>query len=186
MRILKFKAKVEAELESVKWERVAKMMEDDGRAMTAKEVRLRFKEIEKNGFQVSTPISDEGMLEFDPADMDAIDRELAGLNDIGNTSDLTESETSDVDMSMDFGRQEDEVDDEMGGLTETEQQLIESFGEADPREDAELESNGPLEKVNATEEGALLGEGGSKLNQEAAEESHALSTKLEDGGRGEV
>lgn len=44
MRILNSKAIVEAELEPDKWERVARMTEEDGgKVMTAKEVRLLFK-----------------------------------------------------------------------------------------------------------------------------------------------
>jgi hypothetical protein len=45
MRILKFKAKVEAELEADKWDRVARLTEaDGGKILSAREVRLRFKE----------------------------------------------------------------------------------------------------------------------------------------------
>ena len=79
-RILKFKAKVEAELEADKWERVARMTEDDGgKTMTAREIRNRFKEIERNSFRVSAVNSDGGISEATYNHMDSIDRELAGV-----------------------------------------------------------------------------------------------------------
>jgi hypothetical protein len=61
MRILNFKAIVEIEFEPDKWERVARMTEEDReKVMTAKEVRLRFKETERNSFQVSAVNNDNG------------------------------------------------------------------------------------------------------------------------------
>ena len=153
------------------------MTEDDGgQVMTAKEVRRRFKEIEKNGFHVSTPDKDDGVSEGNPADMDPVDRELAGLGDGGSTGDLTDLETSDVDNLIDFEGELSGVDSEVGGLTEAEQKLIESFEEVADLEDAELKSNGRPEEVFAAEEGALLDEGNSKLGQEDPEERNDLST----------
>ena len=93
MRILKFKAKVEAELETDKWTRVANMTEEDGgKVMTAREARLRFKEIERCGIHASAADSDYGMSEVTEADMDAIDRELAGVGDVNSSNDLPDSE----------------------------------------------------------------------------------------------
>ena len=178
MRILKFKAKVEAELEADKWERVARMTEGDGgQVMTAKEVRQRFKEIERNGFHVSTPDSDDGMSEVNSANMDPVDRELAGLGDCRSTGDLTDLEISVVDDSMDFGGGGvSGVDSEVGELTEEERMLMESFGEVAGLEDAELESSGRPTEVVSAEDGALVDEGNSRLDQEDPKERNALST----------
>ena len=101
MRLLNFKAKVEAELEAEKWERVARMTEEDGgKVMAAKEVRLRFKEIERSGFQVSGSNPENNLPDVTEADMDPIDRELAGVGEVDGVSDLSDVEHSDLDESM--------------------------------------------------------------------------------------
>ena len=103
MRILKFKAKVEAELEADKWERVARMTKDDGgKIMTAKEVRLRFKEIQDSGLQATSTNSDDEMSEATEADLDSIDQELFGVGEANGCSDLSELEQGDVGKPMDF------------------------------------------------------------------------------------
>ena len=79
------------------------MTEDDGgKIMTAKEVRLRFKEIQDSGLQVSGANSDDEMPEVTEADLDSIDRELVGVGEANGYSDLSELEQSDVDEPMDF------------------------------------------------------------------------------------
>jgi hypothetical protein len=101
MRILNFKAKVEAELEMEKWERVARMTEEDGgKVMAAKEVRLRFKEIERNGFQVRSSNPENNLPDVTEADMDPIDRELAGVGEVDGASGLSDVERSYLDESM--------------------------------------------------------------------------------------
>lgn len=118
MRILKFKAKVEAELEADKWERVARMTEDDGgKIMTAKEARLRFKEIQDSGLQISGTNSDDEMSEITEADLDSIDRELVGVGEANGYSDLSELEQNDVGGPTDFQLEIDGAGDEIKELT---------------------------------------------------------------------
>jgi hypothetical protein len=184
MRILKFKAKVEAELEADKWDRVARLTEaDGGKILSAREVRLRFKEIEKNGFQVSAANSDDGMPEVTEADMDAIDRELAGVRDVDGSSDLSDLEQSDLDMSMDFEREVREENREVEELTQAEQKLIESFGEANGLDDVDLDREGHLLEALAAEEGTLVGEGISKLDHEDIKDINTAGADVEQGGR---
>jgi hypothetical protein len=142
MRILKFKAKVEAEFEADKWERVARMTEDGGgKAMTAREVRLRFKEIQRNGFQVIDANSDDGLPEVTDTDMDIIDRELVGVRGVDDSS-LPDLEHNYVDEPMIL---EEHVGDEG---TEAEERMgstkWSSFGEAGRREDVEIANEAQL------------------------------------------
>ena len=162
------------------------MTEDDGgKVMTAREVRLRFKDMERDGFQVSAANSDDVMPEVTYADMDAIDRELAGVGEAGNASGLSDLEQSDVDESMDFEREVDRAGGEIGGLTLVEQRLIGGFGEANALGDVELDSGGRLVNIVGLGDGTLVDELSSKLVQEHSEESIVISAKVEEGGRGE-
>jgi len=74
--------------------------EDGGKVMAAKEVRLRFKEIERSGFQVSGSNPENNLPDVTEADMDPIDRELAGVGEVDGVSDLSDVEHSDLDESM--------------------------------------------------------------------------------------
>src|SRR5271168_4626277 len=131
---------VDAEFEADKWERVARMTEDDGgKVMTAKEVRLRFKEIQNSGLQISGANSDDEMPEVTEADLDSIDRELVG-GEANGSSNLSEFEQSDIDESMDFQPEIDGAGDEIEELTQAAQKFIESVGEANGLEDVEPDS----------------------------------------------
>jgi hypothetical protein len=186
MRILKFKAKVEAELEADKWERVARMTEDDGgKVMTAREARLRFKEIERNGFQVSAANSDDGLPEVTDADMDAIDRELAGVGDVDGSS-LSGLEQSYVDEPMRPGRDVRGEGSETQGLRLGEQKVIESFGQADGHEDVEIDNEARLIDSAAIEGITVVGEGSSKFVQEDSKENIPDGIEVDEGGRGVV
>ena len=141
MRILKLKAKVEAELEADKWERVARMTEDDGgKIMTANEVRLRFKEIQNSGLQISGANSDDEMPEVTEADLDSIDRELARGGEANGSSDLSELEQSDIGESVDFQPEIDGAGNEIEELTPAAQKFIGSVVEANDLGDVELDN----------------------------------------------
>ena len=117
------------------------MIEDDGgKVMTAKEVRLRFKEIQNSGLQINGANSDDEMLEVTEADLDSIDRELVGGGEANGSSDLSEFEQSDIGESMDFQPEIDGAGDEIEELTQAAQKFIESVGEANGLEDVELDS----------------------------------------------
>jgi hypothetical protein len=60
--------------------------------MTAKEVRLRSKEIERNGFQVSAANNDNSLPDVTEADMDPIDRELVGVQEVDAAKELSKVE----------------------------------------------------------------------------------------------
>jgi hypothetical protein len=137
----------------------------------------------KNGFQVSAANSDDGMPEVTEADMDAIDRELAGVRDVDGSSDLSDLEQSDLDMSMDFEREVREENREVEELTQAEQKLIESFGEANGLDDVDLDREGHLLEALAAEEGTLVGEGISKLDHEDIKDINTAGADVEQGGR---
>jgi hypothetical protein len=144
-RILKFKTKVEAELEADKWERVARMTEDDGgKVMTAKEVRLRFKEIQNSGFQINGASSDDEMPKATEADLDSIDQELVGVGEANGNSDLSELEQSDIGESMDFQPEIDGAGDEIEELSQAAQKFTESVGEANGLGGVEFDSGVPV------------------------------------------
>jgi len=107
------------------------MTEDDGgKVMTAKEVRLRFKEIQNIGLQVNSANSDDEMPEVTEADLDSIDRELAGGGEANGNSDLSELEQSDIGESMDFQPEIDGAGDEIEDLAQAAQKFIESVGKS--------------------------------------------------------
>ena len=74
--------------------------EDGGKVMAAKEVRLRFKEIERSGFQVSGSNPEDNLPDVTEADMDPIDRELAGVGEVDGMSGWSDAEHSYLDESM--------------------------------------------------------------------------------------
>jgi hypothetical protein len=185
MRILKFKAKVEAELEADKWERVARMSEEDGgKVMTTNEVRLRFKEIERNGFRVSATNGGGGLPEVIEADMDVIDRELAGVGDLDSVSQLSELEQGDMGESMGLEQEDRGEDGEIEGLTQAEQKLIERFGKASGLQHVEFDIDSRLFEAVTIEEGTLVDEGSSKLGQEDFEKDIPNGVEVGEGGRG--
>lgn len=159
MRILKFKAKVESELEAEKWERVALMtQEDGGKVITAKEVRLLFKEIEKNGFEASTGI-DDGRAEVPEVDMDPIDRELTGVGDADRVGDFSELDENSLDQFM--GLEQDFLGQE-GGVGETNQvdaKAVKSCGERNVLEVVELEGEARRLTTVAVDESLLVRQG---------------------------
>lgn len=167
MRILKFKAKIEAELEADKWTRVANMTEEDGgKVMTAREARLRFKEIERCSIHASAADSDYGMSEATEADMDAIDRELAVVGDVSSSNDLSDSEQSHVYKSMELERDVHEEEGRAKELTQSGQKFMEIFGEATRLDEVQFDIAGRPVKVVTVEGGALVAEGSLRLGQE--------------------
>lgn len=170
MRILKFKAKIEAELEADKWTRVANMTEEDGgKVMTAREARLRFKEIERCSIHASAADSDYEVTE---ADMDAIDRELAVLGDVSSSNDLSDSEQSHVYKSMELERDGHE-EGRAKELTQSGQKFMEIFGEATRLDEVQFDIAGRPVKVVTVEGGALVAEGSLRLGQEDLEHNKA-------------
>ena len=157
--------------------------EDGGTTMTAKEVRLRFKEIERNDLQVSAGNSSDGLSKVTEADMDTIDRELAGVREVGTASESSELEDGDVDESRDLEPELRSEDAEIEGFTQAEQKSIENFGEANTLEGCELDGKGYLYKSIAVKDGALVGEESSKLGQEDSEKSTASGVEAGEGVR---
>ena len=182
MRILKLKAKVEAELEADKWERVARMTEDDGgKIMTANEVRLRFKEIQNSGLQISGANSDDEMPEITEADLDSIDRELARGGEANGSSDLSELEQSDVGEPIDFQPKIDGAGDEIEELTQAAQKFIESIGEANGLVDVELDSEYRVTEAVTAKGVSLVSEGNLKRGHRDGDESNDPGTEVEGG-----
>lgn len=139
------------------------MTEDDGgKIMTAKEVRLRFKEIQDSGLQVSGANSDDEMPEVTEADLDSIDRELVGVGEANGYSDLSELEQSDVDEPMDFQPTIDGAGDETEELTQAAQKFIGSVGEANGLVDVELDSEYRFIEAVTAKGGSLISEGNLK------------------------
>lgn len=166
MRILKFKAKVESELEAEKWERVALMtQEDGGKVITAKEVRLLFKEIEKNGFQVGAGI-DDGLAEVPEVDMDPIDRELTGVGDANRVSDFSELDENSLDQFM--GLEQDFLGQEggVGGTNQVDAKAVKSCGERNVLEVVELEGEARRLTTVAVDESLLVRQGCWKAGAE--------------------
>jgi hypothetical protein len=182
-RILKFKVQVEAELEADKWERVARMTEDDGgKVMTAKEVRLRFKEIQNSGLQSSGANSDDEMPEVTEAGLDSIDRELVGVGEANGSSDLSELEQSDVGESRNFQPEIDEAGNEDEELTQAAQNSIESVGGASGVVDVELDSEYRFTEAVTAEGGSLVSEGSLKRGHKDGDESNGSGSEVEEGG----
>lgn len=182
MRILKFKAKVEAELEADKWERIARMTGDDGgKIMTANEARLRFKEIQNSGLQISGANSDDEMSEVSEADLDPIDRELVGVGEANGYSDLSELEQSDVDEPMDFQPGIDGAGDEIEELTQAAQKFIGSVSEANGSVDVELDSEYRFTEAVTADGGSLISEGNFKRGHKDGDESNSSGTEVEEG-----
>jgi hypothetical protein len=131
------------------------MTEDDGgKVMTAKEVRLRFKEIQNIGLQINSANSDGEMPEVTEANLDSIDRELVGGGGEANgSSDVSEMEQSDIGESMDFQPEIDGAGDEIEELTQAVQKFIESVGEANSLEDVDLDSECQFTKAVTVEGG---------------------------------
>ena len=139
------------------------MTEDDGgKIMTAKEVRLRFKEIQDSGLQVSGANSDDEMPEVTEADLDSIDRELVGVGEANSYSDLSELEQSDVGEPMDFQPTIDGAGDETEELTQAAQKFIGSVGEANGLVDVELDSEYRFIEAVTAKGGSLISEGNLK------------------------
>jgi hypothetical protein len=155
--------------------------EDGGMVMTAKEVRLRFKEIEMNGSQVSGNNTDKGLPDITEADMDPIDRELAGVPEVDGVGESTGVEHDYVDESMNLERDIRMEDVSIEGRTQAEQKLIEDFGKVNGMEDVEFDIESSLAKLDAVEEGSLVDERGLKLSQEDCERSVLVSSNALEG-----
>lgn len=145
--------------------------EDGGMVMTAKEVRLRFKEIEMNDSQVSRNNTDKSLPDISlpditEADMDPIDRELAGVPEVDGVSESTGVEHGYVDESISLKRDIRMEEVSIEGRTQAEQKLVESFGKVNGMEDVEFDIEGSLAKLVAVGEGLLVDERSLKLSQE--------------------
>jgi hypothetical protein len=155
---------------------------DGGKVMTAKEVRLRFKEIQNSGFQINGANSDDEMPEVTEADLDSIDRELVGGGEANGNSDLSEFEQSDIGKSMDFQPEIDGAGDEIEELTQAAQKFIESVGEANGLERVELDSECRFTKAVTVEGGSLISEGSLKRGHKDRDERNDPGAEAEEGG----
>lgn len=147
--------------------------EDGGKVMTARDVRLRFEAIERCDIHASAADTDYGMSEVTEADMDAIDRELAGVRDVNSSNDLSNSEQSHVYKSMELERDVHGEESETKELTQSGQKFMEIFGEATRLDDVQFDIAGRPVKAITVEEGALVAETSLRLGQEDLEHNKA-------------